>query len=82
MSVSPAQNFTKPPPVPLSATGTWTPEFAVWKSSATSSAIGKTVLEPSIVTVPLSAPPPVGGAAVDAAGGAAGAPGCRRTRPR
>ena len=40
MSVSPTQNFLKPPPVPLKATGTWTPALAVWKSSATSSVIG------------------------------------------
>src|SRR6185503_7727629 len=66
MSVSSLQNFTKPPPVPLSATATWMPEFAVWKSSATSSVIGKTVLEPSTVTLPLPAPPPVLGGATDA----------------
>jgi hypothetical protein len=56
MSVSPLQNFTKPPPVPLKATGTWTPAFAAWNSSATSSVIGKTVLDPSMVTVPARAP--------------------------
>ena len=57
ISVSPAQNFLKPPPVPANATGTWTPGLASWNSSATAWVIGKTVLEPSIVTVPDRAAP-------------------------
>ena len=49
MSVSPAQNFSKPPPVPDSPTVTLTPGFSPWKPSAAAWANGKTVLEPSIV---------------------------------
>ena len=48
MSVSPLQNFLKPPPVPANATVTLTPLLAFWNSSATASVIGYTVLEPSI----------------------------------
>ncbi len=40
MSVSPAQNFLKPPPVPDSDVGTRTPVLAAWNSSATASVIG------------------------------------------
>jgi hypothetical protein len=40
MSVSPLQNFLKPPPVPAKATVTFTPLFAFWNSSATASVIG------------------------------------------
>ena len=51
MSVSPRQNFLKPPPVPEIPTVTLTlPRFAFWKSSATASVTGNTVLEPSILT--------------------------------
>src|SRR5687768_6808466 len=47
MSVSPPQNFLKPPPVPEIPTVTLLPGFAFWNSSATASVIGNTVLEPS-----------------------------------
>ena len=51
MSVSPRQNFLNPPPVPEIPTVTLTlPLVDCWKSSATASVIGKTVLEPSIFT--------------------------------
>src|SRR5512147_3181981 len=51
MSVSPRQNFLKPPPVPEIPTVTFTAPFlAFWYSSATASVTGKTVLEPSILT--------------------------------
>ena len=50
-SVSPRQNFLKPPPVPEMPTVTLTAPFlAFWNSSATASVIGNTVLEPSILT--------------------------------
>src|SRR5678815_155089 len=50
ISVSPRQNFLKPPPVPDRPTVTWTlPRFEIWNSSAIASAIGNTVLEPSIL---------------------------------
>ncbi len=49
MSVSPAQNFSKPPPVPDSPTVIFTSGFSPWKSSAAAWANGPTVLEPSIV---------------------------------
>jgi hypothetical protein len=39
-SVSPAQNFLKPPPVPEKATATRTPLFAIWNSSAIASRTG------------------------------------------
>jgi hypothetical protein len=52
MSVSPRQNFLKPPPVPEMPTVTLTCcFFAFWKSSATASVTGNTVLEPSILTM-------------------------------
>jgi hypothetical protein len=51
ISVSPRQNFLKPPPVPEMPTVTRMPRFAFWKSSATASVTGKTVLEPSTFTV-------------------------------
>ena len=52
MSVSPRQNFLKPPPVPEMPTVTLTCCFlAFWNSSATASVTGKTVLEPSILTI-------------------------------
>jgi hypothetical protein len=48
MSVSPRQNFLKPPPVPDTPTVTFIWFFlAFWNSSATASVTGKTVLEPS-----------------------------------
>ena len=50
MSVSPRQNFWKPPPVPEMPTVTRVPGLARWNSSATASLIGKTVLDPSSVT--------------------------------
>ena len=50
MSVSPRQNFLKPPPVPETPTVTRTlPRFWIWNSSAYASEIGNTVLEPSIL---------------------------------
>ena len=58
MSVSPRQNFWKPPPVPEMPTVTLAP-LAFWNSSATASVIGKTVLEPS--TRMIAAPPPDAG---------------------
>jgi hypothetical protein len=52
MSVSPRQNFLKPPPVPEMPTVTRTrPFLAFWNSSASASWIGKTVLDPSIAMV-------------------------------
>src|SRR5688572_17950845 len=52
MSVSPRQNFLKPPPVPEMPTVTlMAPRFAFWNSSATASVIGNTVLEPSSLIV-------------------------------
>ena len=48
MSVSPRQNFWKPPPVPEMPTVTRTEVLAFWNSSATASLMGKTVLDPSI----------------------------------
>jgi hypothetical protein len=57
MSVSPRQNFLKPPPVPDTPTVTlYLPRWAFWNSSATASVIGNTVLEPSILTVWARAP--------------------------
>ena len=54
MSVSPAQNFSKPPPVPDWPTVTWTLGCSSLKSSPAASAKGKTVEEPSIRIVPES----------------------------
>src|SRR5690349_15509562 len=48
MSVSPTQNFSKPPPVPDWPTVMSTPGFCSWKDSATASVRGPTVLDPSI----------------------------------
>ena len=62
MSVSPAQNFVKPPPVPDSLTLMSTPGLAALNSSATASEIGKTVLEPSMTIVPDTAGAARGGA--------------------
>jgi len=55
MSVSPAQNFLNPPPVPEMPTVTRTLlPVAFWNSSAIASDTGNTVDEPSIFTAPLS----------------------------
>ena len=60
MSVSPAQNFSKPPPVPDSPTVILTPGFSPWKASAAAWVSGKTVLEPSIaIAAGEVAPPPL-----------------------
>src|SRR4029450_14033389 len=47
MSVSPAQNFSKPPPVPEVPTVTLTSGFSALDSSAIAAVSGPTVLEPS-----------------------------------
>jgi len=54
MSVSPAQNFLKPPPVPEVATVTLMPGSTSRKRSAAASLRGATVEEPSIEMEPLS----------------------------
>ena len=54
MSVSPAQNFWKPPPVPETPTVTRTSGATERNSSATASVTGKTVLDPSMATEPES----------------------------
>lgn len=54
---SPAQNFSKPPPVPDVPTVTLTPVFAVWNSWAATVDRGATVLDPSTLIVPASLPP-------------------------
>ncbi len=59
MSVSPAQNFSKPPPVPDWPTLMLTSEFSSLKSSAARCVNGKTVLEPSMLIVPERSPPPL-----------------------
>ena len=51
--MSPAQNFLNPPPVPDTPTTTRVFGLIERYSSATASVIGKTVLDPSIVMVPL-----------------------------
>jgi hypothetical protein len=58
MSISPAQNFSKPPPVPDSPTVTLASGFSPWKPSAEAWAKGKTVLEPSTATEPEVVPVP------------------------
>src|SRR5919108_265330 len=58
-SVSPAQNFSKPPPVPDVPTVTFTFGFWPWNSSAAAWANGPTVLEPSILMLPDRSPPPL-----------------------
>jgi hypothetical protein len=58
MSVSPAQNFSKPPPVPDWATEMRTPGFSPWNASWAAWANGPTVLDPSIRMVPDRSPPP------------------------
>ena len=52
MSVSPAQNFLNPPPVPETPTVTRTSFAILLNSSATASVTGNTVLEPSTLTSP------------------------------
>jgi hypothetical protein len=59
MSVSPAQNFSKPPPVPDWATVMRTPGFSPWKASWAAWANGPTVLDPSMRMVPERSPPPL-----------------------
>ncbi len=54
MSVSSAQNLVNPPPVPDSLTLMSTPGLAALNSSATASEIGRTVLEPSTTTLPVT----------------------------
>ena len=54
MSSSPRQNFLKPPPVPDAPTDA-SPPFSFLKLSATAAETRKTVLEPSILTVPPAA---------------------------
>src|SRR5688572_17563132 len=54
MSISPLQNFENPPPVPERPTVTRTLLLLRTNSSATASDMGKTVLEPSMVTEPPS----------------------------
>src|SRR5687768_6900283 len=49
ISVSPRQNFSKPPPVPDRPTVTRKPRLIFWNSSANASVTGKTVLDPSAV---------------------------------
>ena len=58
MSVSPAQNRSKPPPVPDSPTLTRMLGFSSFSSSAAALLMGKTVEEPSTATEP-DAPSPV-----------------------
>src|SRR5829696_5589543 len=58
MSVSPAQNFSKPPPVPEVPTVIFTSGYSSLNSSAAASANGATVDEPSIAIWPLMSPPP------------------------
>src|SRR5688572_32770286 len=59
MSVSSRQNFWKPPPVPeIPTVGVRPLGLALPYSSATASAIGNTVLEPSTVMSSTEASPP------------------------
>jgi hypothetical protein len=59
MSVSPAQNFWNPPPVPeMPTVGVRTFGLALPNSSATASAMGNTVLDPSTVMRTAGAAPP------------------------
>ena len=55
MSVSSAQNFVNPPPVPDSLTLMSTPGWSLLNSSAAASEIGRTVLDPSITIEPVRA---------------------------
>ena len=54
MSVSPAQNFSNPPPVPEVPTVIFTFGFWPWNASWAACANGATVLDPSILIVPES----------------------------
>ena len=63
MSVSPAQNTLKPPPVPEVATVTLTPGSTSRKRSAAASVSGATVDEPSTATEPVR-PSPAGSSVV------------------
>ena len=58
MSVSPAQNFLKPSPVPGPSTVKVKPGLAAAKASATPVEIGSTVDEPETLIAPVTAPPP------------------------
>src|SRR5512132_3830056 len=58
MSVSPAQNFSKPPPVPEMPTVTLMSGLSSLNSSAAASVNGPTVEEPSIVILPFRSPLP------------------------
>ncbi len=58
MSVSPAQNFSKPPPVPEVPTVICTSGFSSLNSSAAACANGATVEEPSMAILPDRSPPP------------------------
>ncbi len=60
MSISPAQNFSKPPEVPASPTLILTFGLSSLNSSAAACANGNTVLEPSSLMVPERSllPPP------------------------
>src|SRR4051794_40132688 len=58
-SISPAQNFSKPPPVPDSPTVIFTFGLVPWKLSADAWAKGYTVLDPSTVTLPERSPLPL-----------------------
>ena len=53
-SVSPLQNFSKPPPVPEMLTETRTPGLTSMNNSAATSEAGPTVEEPSITIEPVS----------------------------
>ena len=55
MSVSPAQNFSKPPPVPAVPTVIFTSGFSAWNASWAAWAKGATVLEPSMAMEPETA---------------------------
>src|SRR5690606_14495964 len=57
MSVSPLQNFSKPPPVPEVPTVTLTLGCSSAKNSAAALVSGATVLEPSALTWPDSSAP-------------------------
>src|SRR5215213_4875076 len=57
MSVSPLQNFSKPPPVPDVPTVIFTFGFSPWNASWAACANGATVLEPSILIAPERSPP-------------------------
>src|SRR5688500_9041618 len=58
MSVSPAQNFSKPPPVPEVPTVICTSGCSSLNSSAAACANGATVDDPSMLILPESCSPP------------------------